>query len=223
MLFFSAPPVVELVDLKRNQVVFTSQKPLRVGRDTPVRLSLQAPEGDSQVVSSRIFVQQARPLADGQVAYVGTLQTELPFQPLPVNNADCDALRRGARFDLSLRVMSPDLPDFGGVTVDFSQSGLQLETRSALKTGDVVRLTLDTNIEELEYVTVTARVAWCRPEGRKSHRSGLEFRDLSPEAREQLEEMGRYLRARESANLTQLVLEHADRYLLGYPTAAVAE
>lgn len=216
MLFFSAPPVVDLVELKQNQVVFTSKKPLRIGRDTPVRLSLQAPEGDSQVVPSRIFVQQARPLADGQVAYVGTLQTELPFQPLPANNGDCESLRRGARYELSLRVMSPDLPDFGGVSVDFSQTGLQLETRSAVRTGDIVRLTLDTNVEELEYITVSARVAWCRPEGRKSHRSGLEFRDLTVEARQQLEELGRYLRARESANLTQLVLEHADRYLLGY-------
>ncbi|MBN9418113.1 hypothetical protein ABS71_05655 [bacterium SCN 62-11] len=220
MLFFSAPPVVDLVDLKQNQVVFTSKKPLRVGRDTPVRLSLQAPEGDSQVINSRIFVQQARPLADGQVAYVGTLQTELPFQPLPVNNGDCESLRRGARYELSLRVMSPDLPDFGGVSVDFSQTGLQLETRSAVRTGDIVRLTLDTNVEELEYITVSARVAWCRPESRKSHRSGLEFRDLSPETRAQLEELGRYLRARESANLTQLVLEHADRYLLGQANAA---
>lgn len=220
MLFFSAPPVVDLVELKKNQVVFTSQKPLRVGRDTPVRLSLQAPEGDSQLIASRIFVQQARPLASGQVAYVGTLQTELPFEPQPINNADCDALRRGARYDLSLRVMSPDLPDFGGVTVDFSLTGLQLETRNAVTTGQIVRLTLDTNIEELEYITVSARVAWCRPEGRKSHRSGLEFRDLSPESREQLEELSRYLRARETANLTQLVLEHADRYLLGYPAAA---
>lgn len=216
MLFFSAPPVVDLIDLKQNQVVFLSKKPLRVGRDTPVRLSLQPAEGNAQLVASRVFVQQARALASGQMAYVGTLQTELPFQPITTNNADSDALRRGARFELSLRVMSPDLPEFGGVSVDFSLTGLQLETRSALKTGEVVRLTLDTNIEELEYITVSARVAWCRQEGRKSHRSGLEFRDLSPQVRDQLEEVGRYLRARESANLTQLVLSHADRYLLGY-------
>ncbi|MFN8614021.1 MAG: PilZ domain-containing protein [Vulcanimicrobiota bacterium] len=223
MLFFSAPPVVDLVDLKQNQVVFTSKKALRVGRDTPVRLSAQAPEGEAQLIPSRIFVQQARPLAGGQVAYVGTLQTELPFEPVPVNNGDSESLRRGARFDLSLRVMSPDLPDFGGVTVDFSQTGLQLETRSAVSTGEVVRLTLDTNLEELEYITVSARVAWCRPEGRKSHRCGLEFRDLTPEVRDQLEELGRYLRARETANLTELVLERADRYLLGYPTPVAAE
>ena len=215
MLFFSAPPVVDLVDMKNNQVVFTSKKALRVGRDTPVRLSAQAPEGNSQLIPSRIFVQQARPLASGQVAYVGTLQTELPFQPVPVNNGDTEALRRGARVDMSLRVMSPDLPDFGGVSVDFSLTGLQLETRSAVSTGDVVRLTLDTNIEGLEYITVSARVAWSRPEGRKSHRCGLEFRDQTPEVREQLEELRRYLRARETANLTELVLERADRYLLG--------
>lgn len=222
-MFFSAPPVVDLVDLKQNQVVFTSKKALRVGRDTPVRLSAQPAEGEAQLIPSRIFVQQARPLADGQVAYVGTLQTELPFQPVPVNNGDSESLRRGARFDLSLRVMSPDMPDFGGVTVDFSQTGLQLETRSSVPTGAVVRLTLDTNIEELEYIKVSARVAWSRPEGKKSHRCGLEFRDLTPEAREQLEELSRYLRARETANLTELVLERADRYLLGYATPVAAE
>ena len=216
MLFFSSTPVVDFVDLKENQVVFLSKKPLRLGRDTPVRLSMQAPEGKSQLVASRVYLQKSRQVEGGQHAYIGTLQTELPFEPVSHSNADSSALRRGSRMDCALRVMSPDIPGYSGISVDLSLTGLQLETRQALTLGHVVELRLETHIEEMEFIVVKARVAWCRPEGKKAFRSGLEFRDLTPEIRAQLEELSRFLRLRETANLTQLVLECADRYLLGY-------
>lgn len=214
MLFFSSTPVVDFVDIKENQVVFLSKKPLRVGRDTPVRMSIKAAEGKSQMVSSRVFIQQSRPVEGGQLAYIGTLQTELPFQPVSNNNSDSSALRRGARVGCALRVMSPDIPDYAGVTVDLSATGLQLETRQALTLGKVVSLRIETHMAELESITVKARVAWCRRENKKAFRSGLEFQ-LTDEVRAQLDELGCYLRLREGANLTQLVLECADRYLLG--------
>lgn len=214
MLFFSSTPVVDFVDLKENQVVFLSKKPLRVGRDTPVRLSLKAPEGKSQLVSSRVFIHKSRPVEGGQLAYIGTLQTELPFQPISQSTSDSAALRRGARIGCALRVMSPDIPDYAGVSVDFSLTGLQLETRQALTLGKVIELRIEAHLDEMEYIKVNARVAWCRREDKKSFRSGLEFQ-LNDEVRVQLEELGRYLRLREGAELTHLVLECADRYLLG--------
>ena len=214
-MFFSSTPVVEFVDLKENQVVFLSKKPLRLGRDTPVRLAAQTPEGKSQVVSSRIYVERSRPVAGGQTAYIGTLQSELPFAPVAHPNADSSALRRGERLDCSLRVMSPDLEGFSGVSVDLSLTGLQLETRQAQLLGKVVQLRIESTMEGMEFIVVNARVAWCRREGQKSFRSGLEFRDLNPEIRAQLAVLGRFLRLREPANLTQLVLECADSYLLG--------
>lgn len=212
-MFFSSTPVVDFVDLKENQVVFLSKKPLRLGRDTPVRMSIQAAEGKPQLVSSRVFIQQSRPVEGGQVAYIGTLQTELPFQPVCSGNADSAALRSSSRMDCSLRVMSPDLKGYTGVSVDLSLTGLQLETRQPQDPGQVVRLRLETHMDEMESIEVNARVAWCRREGQKTYRCGLEFRDVTTETLVQLEELSRYLRLRESANLTQLVLECADRYL----------
>lgn len=215
-MFFSAPPVVDFVDLKDNQVVFLSRKPLRLGRDTPVRLALQS-DGNARLIPLRVYLHQSRPLEGGQLAYVGTLQSELPSDALPKAALESSALRRDDRLDCSLRVMSPDLPGYSAISVDVSASGIQLETRSALQPGQVVRLRLETHIAELEFIEVRARVAWCRQENQKAHRAGLEFRDLTADSRLQLEELARFHRRRSEANLTQLVLECADRYLLGYP------
>lgn len=215
MLSFFSTPTVDLLEIRENQVVLISNKMLRVGRDTSVRLSLTAPEGKSRVVSSRVFVHQARPVEGGKTAYIATLQTELPFQPVTRETPDSAPLRRGERMDCSLRVMSPDLTDFAGVAVDFSVTGLQIETRNATTLGQVIQIRLETHIEGMEWIKLNARVAWCRREGQKSFRSGLEFRDLTDESRQQLEALARFFRLRETANLTQLVLECSDRYLLG--------
>ena len=217
MFFFSSPPVVELVDAKDGQVVFTSNRQLKVGKDTSVRVSLKAEAGSARIVPLKVFVHQARPVAKGQVAYVAALREELPFEPMS-KQVDSDALRRGERLDCHLRILSPDLPGYSAISVDMSATGMQIETRSAVDVGEIVRLRLETEISELEIIEVQARVAWCRPEGKKRFRAGLEFRNLNIEVRFQLDELNRYLKRREEANLTQRVLECADRYLLGYLT-----
>lgn len=221
-MFFSAPPVVEVVDHKENQMVFLSPKPLRLGRDNSVKVSLRASEGKARVVPLKVYVQQARPVEGGQTAYIGFIDQELPFQPV-TSQTSTSALRRGERMDCHLRIMSPDIATYAAISVDFSLSGLQIETKSALETGKVLRLNLETHLAELETITLTARVAWSRPEGRKAFRAGLEFHNLSAETRHQLEELARYLKLREEANITQRVLECADRYLLGYPMPEVVE
>lgn len=221
-MFFSAPPVVDFVDLKDDQLVFLSPKPLRLGRDNSVKLALRASQAQKGLMPLKVTVNQARTVESGQVAYVATLQSELPFQPETVEGLEDAALRRGERLDCHLRIMSPDLPSYSAVSVDFSLSGLQIETHSPTNPGQIVRLRLETHIAELETIQVSARIAWSRPEGRKRFRAGLEFYNVAPEVRHQLEELTRYLKLREEANLTQKVLECADRYLLGYATEEVA-
>lgn len=212
MFFSSAPPVVEFVDFKKNRLVFLTRKPLRLGKDNTAKITLE--KGASAV---RVYVQQARQVDNGKLAYVAVVEDEFPFE-LPQAAPDAASLRAGQRFDVSLRVMSPDLPGYAGVTVDFSLTGLQLETREQVSVGKVVRIKLETHISELPWVEVSARVAWSRQEHRKAYRCGLQFVNVSEEQRNLLQEVERYLLARENANLTQLVIECADRYLLGYPT-----
>jgi Tfp pilus assembly protein PilZ len=223
MFFLSSPPVVDFVDLKDDQVVFLSKKPLRLGKDTPVRLQIKAADGSAQVVPLKVFLHQARPLEGGQLAYVGSLNQGLPVDITHRPQLQSAALRRGERMDCAIRVMSPDLPGFSAITVDFSLSGLQLDTRGALSVGQVVRLRLEVNLPEREILEVKARVAWCRPEGKKNYRAGLEFTQVDAETVELLQELETYLQRRLQANLTQRVLECADRYLLGYAPPAVSE
>lgn len=212
MFFSSAPPVVEFVDYKRNHLVFLAKKPLRLGKDNSVKITLSTDKGKSAL---RVIVQQYRAVENGKLAYVGILDSDVPFQP-PTAGGDVAAMRQGQRMDCHLRVMSQDLPGYSGISLDLSASGLQLDTRAAVPVGKVLRLRLETHISEMEWIEVNARVAWSRQDDRKTYRCGLQFQDVTPELRAQLDELERYLLARENANLTQLVLECADRYLLGY-------
>jgi hypothetical protein len=211
MFFSSAPPVVEFVDYKRNHLVFLAKKPLRLAKDNSVKITLGADKGKNV----KVYVQQYRAVENGKLAYVAIVEDECSFQP-PTPAGDLAALRNGQRLDCHLRVMSPDLPGYSGVSLDLSSTGLQLETHSAVPVGKVVRLRLETHISEMEWIEVRARVAWSRQDGRKTYRCGLQFQDVTPELRAQLDELERYLVARENANMTQLVLQCADRYLLGY-------
>lgn len=212
MFFRSKAPVVDFVEVKNNQLAFVSPRALRTGRDGSVRVAVRASRDGSPTAPVQVYVQSCRATADGQQAYVGLITSELPFD---TSTAGLAALRRGQRMDCSLRVMSPDLGSYTGVSVDFSLSGLQLLTRTAPETGRVLRLRLETTLETLPVIEVNARVAWCRPEGRKSHRLGLEFHSVTTETQTRLEELERFLRLRASANMTQLVLDCSDSYLLG--------
>ncbi len=175
-------PVVELVDVKSSQVVFRSRKPLAEGRPVAVRLST----GNGRAVPARVSVTASRPLGQG-FAYSALLEEEIA---LPEFNATRLAgsdpfLRRSARLECRLRVLSPELPGFHAVSVDFSPGGLQVEARGAVSVGRELSLHLE--FESLPPLEVQARVAWCAPRELGGVRVGLQFVYLTDQARAQLE------------------------------------
>ena len=120
--------------------------------------------------------------------------------------------RDGERYDVSLRVLSRDLPGYRGVTLDLSRSGVQLETHGHLELGTEPELTFEFDRGELESFTCRAKVVWSRQQGtneRKFH-SGLTFLPATDDERRQLSRTSTVLQTRTETDLKTL-LEQARR------------
>jgi len=200
MLFdlFSGP-VVELVDVKSSQVTFRSRKPLAPGRPVAVRLST----GNGRAVPVKVSVTASRPLGQGFAcsAYLEE-QVALPeFGPLAGGDP---FLRQTTRLDCRLRVLSPALPGFKAVTVDFSTGGLQVEAQGEVAVGRELPVRLE--FDSLPTLECSARVAWCGPTPRRGGPGGrvllgLQFVHLTPDDRAILARFEEFLLNRDKTSI----------------------
>ena len=115
--------------------------------------------------------------------------------------------RDGERYDVSLRVLSRDLPGYRGVTLDLSHSGVQLETHGLLELGSEPVLKFEFDRGELESFECRAKVVWSKPEGTggRQFRSGLVFVPESDDEKRQLARMATVLQARSDTDLKTLL------------------
>ncbi|MBI3925051.1 MAG: PilZ domain-containing protein [Armatimonadetes bacterium] len=95
--------------------------------------------------------------------------------------------RRHPRFKIGVRILSPELPGFHAISVDFSREGLQLETKGEVPMGTVMTLTLEIDAPDLPRVLCQGEVVWSKPRTRDTHAVGLHFVKLSDELRQQLQ------------------------------------
>ena len=124
-------------------------------------------------------------------------------------------LRHSPRVTCRYRVVSPDLPHFTAVSSDISQTGLQLETRGPLPLGSVVRLRMEPQMSDWNFINFRARVAWHAQQGQRTHRLGLEYVGLDEQSRSRLRELELDMKGRVSAAVSQLCVECCDKYVLG--------
>ncbi len=115
--------------------------------------------------------------------------------------------RDGERYDVSLRVLSRELPGYRGVTLDLSRSGVQLETSGLLTIGSEPTLKFEFDRGELESFECPARVVWSRQEdsGARKFRSGLTFIPSTDDEKRQLSRMATVLQARSETDLNTLL------------------
>lgn len=115
--------------------------------------------------------------------------------------------RDGDRYDVSLRVLSRELPGYRGVTLDLSRSGVQLETGGLLEVGSEPELKFEFDRGELESFTCRAKVVWSRKEGHddRHFRSGLTFLPQTDDERRQLARMATVLQTRSETDLKTLL------------------
>ncbi|MCA9779474.1 MAG: PilZ domain-containing protein [Candidatus Eremiobacteraeota bacterium] len=115
--------------------------------------------------------------------------------------------RDGERYDVSLRVLSRELPGYRGVTLDLSRSGVQLETSGLLTVGSEPMLKFEFDRGELESFECPARVVWSRQDdvGGRKFRSGLTFLPSTDDEKRQLARMSTVLQTRSETDLNTLL------------------
>jgi hypothetical protein len=115
--------------------------------------------------------------------------------------------RDGDRYDVSLRVLSRELPGYRGVTLDLSRTGVQLETNGLLETGNEPVLKFEFDRGELDSFECRARVVWSRQAGdsRSKFHSGLLFLPTTDDEIRQLARMATVLQTRSETDLKTLL------------------
>lgn len=120
--------------------------------------------------------------------------------------------RNGERHDVIVGVMSRELPGYKAITIDISQSGVQIQTPEILEVGLEPVLAFDFDRAELKNFSVKSRVVWSRQNGdnRAKFNSGLVFVPESDEDIINLSRMATILQVRSEADIRTL-LDEANR------------
>jgi PilZ domain-containing protein len=114
--------------------------------------------------------------------------------------------RDGDRYEVSLRVLSRELPGYRGVTLDLSRTGVQLETSGILEVGSEPTLKFEFDRGELESFECRAKVVWSRKEdSRRDFHSGLVFLPETNDEKRQLARMATVLQTRSETDLKTLL------------------
>ncbi|MEW6278058.1 MAG: PilZ domain-containing protein [Candidatus Eremiobacterota bacterium] len=161
----------EAVHYEAGELVFLSTVAFVAGYLEPLSLLL----GDGTQREIRVRIKTSRSLGDGRFLGVATVLEGLaPDEELP-EPSDHEAGRAAPRVPYRTRVVSQSIPNYQGLTLDCSLSGLQIQADGPLPVGETLDLSLDLG-ETGPPMVCHARVAWCRhhPEDGK-YRSGLEF------------------------------------------------
>ncbi|MBX3171485.1 MAG: PilZ domain-containing protein [Candidatus Eremiobacteraeota bacterium] len=180
----SGDDTVEVVELAGRQVVFLARRSLPLGKTCWVRMAVRDPEGWLHIQSVPVVLEQGRSLQAGQTAYIGCLPQDETVQPLLSSANAPGRTRRDPRHPCHLRVLAPELGAEEAWAVDFSLSGLQIQTPRRLQPGAILHLHLYTPGSTL--LPINARVAWCRSHPEEGCRAGLEFRDPPPYLQKEL-------------------------------------
>ena len=120
--------------------------------------------------------------------------------------------RDGERHDVTVRVMSRDIPGYRAITLDISQSGVQLQSSTALEEGLQPELNFEFDRDELEDFSCVAEVVWSKQDGenRAKFNSGLRFMPADDDQIRNLSRMATILQVRSEADLRTL-LDEANR------------
>lgn len=214
--------VVELVDLRNNQLLFRSNRKYSEGAQLDVKVAL--PPGSGKVTTLPVRVLNSRPLENGGMLYNAQVMVDIAGMEMTGTVRD-PSLRRAPRYAVSVRVRSRRLPGYRGLTVDLSRTGLQLEADGPVQPGETLDLTLEFDRHDLAELSCDARVVWCRQDPRTERfRVGLEFTPSTAMARQDLNRVAEFFEGRAHAGVEKL-LEESKRVHQqpAHPAAAVAE
>lgn len=162
------PPLVEFVDSEGKTISFLMKRAQQPGRVISIRLDVPLPDkpGQMQKVNMNAKIITSRPNPGGGFLCVG--ETGLTEEALgeikkrlksaPRSNHSGTAGRRSRRYVTSIRVLSPELPGYRALTVDFSMHGMQLEAEGSLQVGKQVNITLELDSSTMPELNLDAKV-----------------------------------------------------------------
>lgn len=193
MFGFFGAEVVQYIGLKGQTITFRSKKrKVKVGRTMKIQLAVPVDNGIEKVKLG-VLIQSFRPLPDttGSIVSGHAMLEEPALQSLAtllstVERPDLGrAARRSERVPVSLRVMSPEVPGYRGVTVDVSLHGVQLALEGPMDPGSYLNVTIEMGMAQIPQLTVQGVVVWCRDGGaRKSYLVGIELTQQHPQVEE---------------------------------------
>lgn len=197
--------VVELVDLRNNQLLFRSNRKYPDGKQLEVKVAL--PPGSGRVTTLPVQIVSSRPLEGGGLLYNARVLADVGEVKVSGNVRD-PALRRAPRYAVGVRVRSRRLPGYRAITIDLSRSGVQLEADGPVQPGQVLDLTLEFDRYEVADLCCDARVVWCRHDpARDRYRIGLEFCPANPAMQRELDRVADFFEHRAQAGVEKLLVE----------------
>ena len=122
------------------------------------------------------------------------------------------------RVGVVFRALSRKLPEFSAVTVDLSESGLQLKMRGDLEVGLELDMRIEADMTDWQEVAFRARVMWCRQEEvrrgeRSSFLAGFQYVDLDETAQQRIAELSNFITSSRTADVAQRTISGADQLL----------
>lgn len=191
---FASAGLVEALDLRNQILTLRSSRNYQPGEHSKVRVQL--PPGTGKLV--QVPIEILRPA--GPNLYRARVLADL--SGLDFRGTD-PALRDSARYAVSLRVRSPDLPGFQGLAVDFSESGTQLEVSGPVAEGRKLDLIFDLDGYRLRSLACQAEVMWAS--SGQPYQLGCRFLVPSADLAQELSLLADFLGDRANSELESLL------------------
>lgn len=214
---FRRVPEAEVLDRDGERLLLRVSGPVAEGTEPSFRLRL--PDG-SLTGPVQLAVESCRALASSGHLLVAFSTRPDDLGEFSAAAASDAGLRQAPRIECRICVVSRDLPGYRGITVDYSRSGIQLETAGVLEPGSNVLVRLEFGVDTLPSLECQARVAWCTRQARSHHRVGLQFVDLEARARDILERFESILLKRDETSILHRLLFGDDHGQEPIPAAA---
>ncbi|MBI3929199.1 MAG: PilZ domain-containing protein [Armatimonadetes bacterium] len=173
-------PAVDVVGVFGARVMFQTEREFPLGKVAAVRLVLS-----ERKFRARVLVQNVRGRPRGGFVYTCRSDTRLP----EVGGAGAFGGSRGSlpRLPCRIRVCSSALPHYQVMSVDFSSSGLDVESLAPVALGQVIPLSLHIGMEDLPILECKARVTTCKLNDQGGCLVGLDFWETDPWTRGHLD------------------------------------
>ncbi len=102
-------------------------------------------------------------------------------------------LARTTRIRSVLKVQSPQLPEYSGLTEELSVTGIRLNTKSLLKPRKTYELTLRIEGQVKKSLKLETVVAWSAHKGDGTCHAGLRYKNINPDT---FAEIARFIKAK---------------------------